>query len=179
MRRAAMPSGPGMGQGRFLCCASRRPMRPPTHEVIKVMRSFVATLVAGAALLGAGSASAQMSSYRSATASAGKPTLLWTLTAIKKDCSIGEIGGVRVVSPPKNGTLTLAKAKVKSPSSFRCPNLETPVERVVYVPKAKFTGADEVSFETKNADGVVEKHTIKIDVSDKPAPAKKDDAVNL
>jgi hypothetical protein len=143
------------------------------------MRSLIATLVVGASLATASSASAQLSSYKSATATTGKPTLLWTLTAIKKDCSIGEIGGVKVVSPPKNGTLTLARAKVKSPASFRCPNIETPVERVVYVPKPKFSGSDEVSFETKNADGVVEKHTIKIDVSDKPAPAKKDDAVNL
>lgn len=143
------------------------------------MRTVVGLFMMGASLA-AFPAVAQMSSYKSATAVAGKPTRLWTVTAIKKDCSLGEIGGVKVLTPPKNGTLTLARSKVKSPASFRCPNLETPVEFVVYQAKPKYSGSDEVSFETKSADGAVEKHTIRIEVSDKPgADTKKPDAVNL
>ena len=136
-------------------------------------------LLAASSVLFVTSADAQTSSYRSAAAQTGKPTRLWTVTAIKKDCTVGEIGGVKVVAPPKNGTLSLSRGKLKSPAGFRCPNLETPVELVIYVPKAKFTGQDEVSFETKSADGVVEKHTFRIEVSDKPAAPKKPEQTDL
>ncbi len=136
-------------------------------------------LLAASAALAVYPAGAQTSSYRTAAAQTGKPTRLWTVTAIRKDCTVGDIGGVKVVSPPKNGTLSLSRGKLKSPASFRCPNLETPVELVIYVPKAKFTGQDEVSFETKSADGTVEKHTFRIEVSDKPVAPKKPDQTDL
>ena len=136
-------------------------------------------LAFASAVLAASPALAQTSSYRSATAQSGKPTRIWTVSAIKKDCSIGTIGGVKVVTPPKNGTLSLTRGKLKSPPTFRCPNLETPVELVIYQSRPNFSGSDEVSFETKNADGVVEKHTIRIEMSDKPAAPKKPDAVDL
>ena len=137
-------------------------------------------LLIATGLIAAAPAFAQTSTYRSATAQSGKPTRIWAVSAIKKDCSVGQIGGVKVLTPPKNGTLALTRGKTTSPASFRCPNVETPIELVIYQSNPKFTGSDEVTYETKNADGVVEKHTIRIEVTDKPgAPAKKDAPVDL
>jgi hypothetical protein len=130
----------------------------------------------------AGSALAQTSNYRSMNIVAGKPTRIAVVTALKKDCSAGTIGGVKVVTVPKNGNLSLKRGKLKTPASFRCPNVETQAEAVFYQPKAKFTGDDEIVYETKSADGAVERFTVKITVTDKPstAPAnKKDEAIQL
>ena len=134
-------------------------------------------LLLASAALTALPVAAQTSSYRSATVQPGKPSRIWTVTALKKECSVGQIGGVKVVTPPKNGTLTLARAKAKTPANFRCPNIQTPVEHVLYQPNSSFNGSDEVSFETKSADGAVEKHTIRIDVSGKAAPPTKQDGL--
>ena len=128
----------------------------------------------------AGPALAQTSNYRSMNVVAGKPTRLAVVTALKKDCTAGTIGGVKVVTVPKNGNLSLKRGKLKTPASFRCPNVETQAEAVFYQPKAKFTGDDEIVYETKSADGEVERFTVKITVGDKPgapAPADKKDNV--
>jgi hypothetical protein len=129
----------------------------------------------------AGPAFAQTSNYRSIDATAGKAARVAVVTPLKKDCSVGQIGGVRVVTVPKNGSLQLKKGKLKTPASFRCPNVETQAEAVFYTAKPKFTGEDEIVYETKSADGAIERFTVKITV--KPAgnaPAdKKDDAIEL
>lgn len=131
----------------------------------------------------AGSALAQTSNYRSMNIVAGKPTRIAVVTALKKDCSAGTIGGVKVVTVPKNGNLSLKRGKLKTPASFRCPNVETQAEAVFYQPKAKFTGDDEIVYETKSADGAIERFTVKLTIGDKPATAapadKKDDALEL
>jgi hypothetical protein len=140
--------------------------------------------ILGSSLMLAGVASAQTSNYRSITVPAGKQHRIAVVTALKKDCSVGQIGGVRVVTPPKNGNLQLKRGKLKTPASFRCPNVDTQAEAVLYQPKAKFTGDDEVVYDTKSADGQVERFTVKITVSDKPgAPddtkGKKDEPLEL
>ena len=134
------------------------------------------------ALAAAGPAPAQSSNYRSMDVAKGKAERVAVITALKKDCSVGQIGGVRVVTVPKHGNLQLKKGKLKTPASFRCPNVETPVEAVFYQPKANFTGEDEVVYETKSADGAVERFTVKITVTDTPAAApanKQDEAIQL
>jgi hypothetical protein len=126
---------------------------------------------------------AQTSNYRSMNVVGGKPARVAVVTALKKDCSAGTIGGVKVVTVPKHGNLSLKRGKLKTPASFRCPNVETQAEAVFYQPKAKFTGDDEIVYETKSADGQIERFTVKITVGDKPAaapaPEKKDDALEL
>ena len=134
------------------------------------------------AIAAAEPAAAQSSNYRSMDVAKGKAERVAVVTALKKDCTVGQIGGVRVVTVPKHGNLQLKKGKLKTPASFRCPNVETPAEAVFYQPKANFTGEDEIVYETKSADGAIERFTVKITVTDKPstAPAnKKDEAIQL
>ena len=142
--------------------------------------TILSAAILGSALAFAGAASAQTSNYRSITIPAGKDHRIAVVTAVKKDCSVGQIGGVRIVNPPKNGNLQLKRGKLKTPASFRCPNVETQAEAVIYQPRGKFTGDDEIVYETKSADGEVQRFTVKITVSDKPgAPSdKKDDKSN-
>jgi hypothetical protein len=130
----------------------------------------------------AGPAVAQTSNYRSMDIVPGKPARIAVVTALKKDCTAGTIGGVKVVTVPKNGNLSLKRGKLKTPASFRCPNVETQAEAVFYQPKAKFSGDDEIVYETKSADGAIERFTVKLTVGAKPATApadKKDDALEL
>lgn len=132
-----------------------------------------------AAVLVAGDASAQTSSYRTVNVEGGKPARLATVTALKTDCSVGTLGGVRVVTPPKNGTLTLRQGKLKTPASFRCPNVETPVEGVFYLANPRFKGTDEAVYETKSPEGRVDRFTVRIEVGDKPDAKPKSDATDL
>lgn len=133
-----------------------------------------AAVVLGLVLTSAATAGmAQTSSYRSATAESGKPARIAVVTPIKADCSIGTLGGVRVITAPKNGTMTLKRGKLKTPATFRCPNVESTVEGVFYESKPNFVGMDEVVFETKSADGQIARSTVQITVSGKaPADAK-------
>lgn len=137
-----------------------------------------AALVAAALVALAAPASAQTGIFRSASVEKGKTLRVAVVTALKKDCSVGQVGSVRVITPPKNGQLAVRAGKLKTPASFRCPNVETPVQGLFYQAKPNFSGTDEVSYETKTPDGATETFTYKITVTDKPgAPAPAKDGV--
>ena len=145
-----------------------------------------AVLAAAAVLALAAPASAQTGIFRSASVEKGKTLRVAVVTALKKDCSIGQVGSVRVINPPKNGQLAVRAGKLKTPASFRCPNVETPVQGLFYQSKPNFSGTDEVTYETKTPDGATETFTYKITVTDKPgapsapaAGASKDGTLDL
>ena len=148
------------------------------------MRKALA-VVTMAALFAAGPALAQSGTQRSTSVEKGKPLRIAVITALKKDCSVGEVGSIRVITPPKNGQLAIRSGKVKTPASFRCPNVETASQQLFYQSKANFSGSDEVSYESRTSDGLTETFTVKITVTDKPgAPAgaggaKKDGLLEL
>jgi hypothetical protein len=129
------------------------------------------------AALAAGPALAQTGVHRSATVEKGKTIRLAVITALKKDCSVGEIGGVRIVNAPKNGQVAVRSGKAKTPANFRCPNVETPVQGLFYQSKPNFSGTDEVAYETRTADGQTENYTVKITVTDKPGGTGKKDGL--
>ncbi len=137
----------------------------------------VLALVAGGLLLAA-PALAQTTITKSETVASGKTVRIAIVPNLKKDCSPGPMPEFKVSGAPKNGALITKVGKQKTPSSYRCPNKETAVQGLFYQPKAGFTGADEVVFEIKNADGQVQTQNIKITVeaasSKKDADAKKD-----
>jgi hypothetical protein len=151
-----------------------------------LMRKALAVLTMTAAIA-AGPAFAQSTTnlYRSVSVEKGKSVRLAIVTALKKDCSLGEVGGVRIINAPKNGQLAVRSGKLKTPASFRCPNVETPVQGLFYQSKASFAGPDEVSYETRTPEGATETYTVKITVTDKPAGAggaggaKKDGQLEL
>jgi hypothetical protein len=144
------------------------------------MRKALAVLTMAAAFA-AGPALAQTATSRNVSVEKGKTLRLAVITALKKDCTVGEIGGVRIIGAPKNGQVAVRSGKVKTPASFRCPNVETPVQGLFYQSKPNFSGADEVTYETRNAEGGTEMYSVKITVTDKPggAGSKKDGLLEL
>ena len=134
------------------------------------MRSALGILILSGAL--AAPALAQSPTIRNATIAPGKAARIAVETALKKDCSIGEIGGIRVISAPKNGEIVVRSGNLKTPGSFRCPNKDTPVQQLIYMPKKGYSGTDEVSYETRTPEGQTQTFTVKIDVSTKPASSK-------
>ena len=123
--------------------------------------SFAAALAITPAL-------AQSGTSRTATVEKGKQIRLAVITALKNDCKIGVVGSVRIITPPKNGQLAIRTGNIKTPATFRCPNVETPVQGLFYQSRPNFSGIDEVSYEARNSDGATQTFTVKITVTDKP-----------
>ena len=140
------------------------------------MRKALAVLTMAAALAAA-PALAQTGTQRSTSVEKGKPLRIAVITALKKDCSTGDVGTIRVITPPKNGQFAIRSGKVKTPASFRCPNVETPSQQLFYQSRANFAGVEEVSYETRTSDGLTETFTVKITVTDKPGGAGKKDGL--
>ena len=127
----------------------------------------ISALVASALVLWGGVASADTN--RTATIQPGKPARLAVVTGLKKDCTVGDVGSIRVITAPKNGSIVVRGGKLKTPASFRCPNVETPIQALFYTANKNFQGTDEISYETKNTEGGTETFTVKINVGNKPA----------
>ena len=138
------------------------------------MRSSILGLAA-VLMLAPVAAQAQTGAYRSATVAPGKTTRIGMVSALKKDCGVGPLTDVKIVTAPKHGTLNVKAGKVKTPAAFRCPNVETPVQGVFYQPNKGYMGSDEVKYEIKGLDGNTRQVTVQITVSDKPAAPAKDD----
>lgn len=130
----------------------------------------ISALALSALLAGAGLASAQ--TVRTATIQPGKPARIAVITAFKADCSIGAVGSIRVITPPKSGSIVVRGGELTTPASFRCASKKTPVQALFYEPNRNFQGTDEISYETKSTEGVTETVTLKINVTTKPAAPK-------
>ncbi|MEH3118623.1 MAG: 4-aminobutyrate aminotransferase [Methylorubrum populi] len=132
--------------------------------------------LAAAWLCLAGPALAQTTVTRSETVPAGKQARLVIVPNLKKDCSAGPMPEIKVVTPPKSGSLITKAGKLKTPAKYRCPNKEAEVQAIFYQPNGGYAGPDGVVVEIRNADGEVEKRDIRItvDKGDKPKDEKKD-----
>lgn len=130
----------------------------------------IAALLA-ASLACAAPAHAQTVTTRSETVSSGKVVRLLVAPNLKKDCSAGSMPEIKIAGAPKNGQLKTTTKKLKTPTSYRCPDKEAQVAAVFYKSKADFTGTDRVLIEVKTAEDTVEKQDIRITVE---AAAKAD-----
>ncbi len=137
--------------------------------------------VALALCLWASGAIAQTESlHRSAEAVANKPLRIGIYGNVKKDCAPGPLPEVKVTTPPKHGTLAVRTGKVKTNRVANCPNLETPIQGVFYQARAGYTGVDEIGYEVRSAEGKVQSHSVRINVTSQANPkAKPSDATDL
>ncbi|KMO28449.1 4-aminobutyrate aminotransferase [Methylobacterium variabile] len=155
-----------------------RPFRPTPRPTILAL----AVLLAAGPMLASGAAQAQAAKTREVAVASGKQIRLIAVPNLKKDCSLGPQPEVKVTTPPKNGALVQRAGKVKTPATYRCPNVEANVQAVFYESKAGFTGADEVTVEIKGTDGNVVTQTIKVTVGgakDAPKDGAKKDTTDL
>ena len=143
----------------------------------------VSILAAAAALaVGLGAAAAQTTVTRAVTALPGKPLRLAVAPSLLKDCSAGPLPEIRVLTPPRNGALITRGAKLKTPATYRCPNVETEAQAVFYQANPRYAGAEEVSFEIKASDGSLQRFTYRITVTgapQRPARPSRDGPVDL
>jgi hypothetical protein len=142
---------------------------------IAMRPAALAAAIAASWLCLAGPTLAQTTVTRSETVPAGKQARLVIVPNLKKDCSLGPMPEIKVVTPPTSGSLITKAGKLKTPAKYRCPNKDAEVQAIFYQPNSGYTGSDGVVVEIKNADGVVEKRDIRItvDKGDKPKDEKK------
>ena len=116
--------------------------------------------------------SAQEKVFRNVEAAPGKEIRLALVGNVSKECTLGPKPVVKVLTPPKNGTLSIRSGKTKPGSLARCPNLEVPAEGLFYTANAKFSGTDEVVYGVTRSDGRNQLVTIRITVGQatKPKP---------
>lgn len=113
---------------------------------------------------------AQEKVFRSVEAMPGKQIRLALVGNVSKECTLGPKPVVKVLTPPKNGELSIRSGKTKPGSLARCPNLEVAAEGLFYTAKPKFGGTDEVVYGVTRSDGRNELVTIRIIVTDKAKP---------
>ena len=132
---------------------------------------MIRTLAAAAlaASLASGPALAQEKLFRTVKVTPGQQMPLGQVGLIKRDCSVGPLPDIRIVTPPKQGTLAIRERKIKAGEIKRCPKLETTVRGVLFQANAGTSGTDEVVYEVKRADGSIQSMTVRIEIGARPA----------
>jgi hypothetical protein len=115
-------------------------------------------------------ATAQEKLFRTVEATPGKQVRLGLVGNVSKECTPGPKPEVKVVTPPKNGTLAVRSGKTQPGSLARCPKLEVPAEGLFYTAKSNFNGTDEVVYGVTRADGRNQVVTVRITITDKAKP---------
>src|SRR3954462_12020680 len=105
------------------------------------MGTSLRLVVTPALFLGLGTADpafAQDQTFRSADAQAGKPVRLGIHGNVSKDCIVGTLPEIKVVTPPTHGALSLKSGKTKAGELARCPKPEVPAKAVFYQSDPKY-----------------------------------------
>jgi hypothetical protein len=125
------------------------------------MRCFKLAFMA-ALLCSAAPAFAQEKIFRTINAVAGKQVRIALVGNVTKECTPGPKPEVKVLTPPKQGTLALRSGKTKPGSLARCPKLEVPAEGIFYTANPKSSGTDEVVYGLTRSDGRNQLVTVRI-----------------
>jgi hypothetical protein len=126
-------------------------------------------------------AGAQDSTHRSASVGSGQQIRLNAYMNINRDCSAGAPPEVRVITPPRNGSLSIRSGRGRSPRAGKCENVDAPVRLVVYQSNRGFIGDDQVVYEVKKADGATEAQSVTITVTPPTAtsPTRKNESEKI
>ncbi len=140
--------------------------------------THLAAVLALSTLALAGPAAAQDKEIRNVEVQPGKQIRLALVSNVGQDCKPGAPLEIKVLTPPKTGSLAVRSGEQAAGQLKRCPSLKVPVQGVFYTAKAGFSGTEEVSFEIKN-ERRTQIQTVRITVSDKAKPEAKDGGANL
>lgn len=83
-------------------------------------------LVVAAVLLFPAAASAQEQIFRNVSVAQGARVRVGIHGNVSSECSPGPLPEIKVVTPPKYGTLAVSSGKTKAGTLKRCPQLEVP-----------------------------------------------------
>ncbi len=133
-----------------------------------------------AVITAAGLARAQEQTFRTVEAAPGKVVRIGLAGNVTKECTVGPMPKVKVVTQPSHGTLAIKSGKTKAGALARCPTLEVPAQGIFYQANPKFTGTDQVAYTVKNAEGRTQSFTLKNNVNAQAKPeAKPQDNTDL
>jgi len=90
---------------------------------------------------------------RAITAAPGKDVRFGVYTDIRPDCGSGPLPGVRLVTPPAHGTVTVKRGTLKATNFKQCLGLDVPAFVGFYRAAADFNGADTFEIEITPQDG--------------------------
>jgi hypothetical protein len=102
---------------------------------------------------------------RAAKGLTAKPIRVGVYLNARPDCTSGSLPGLRLVSPPTNGVITIKRGKVTATNYRQCLALEVPGFVAFYQSKPNFVGADIAIIEVKYPQGRTELQRITIEVS--------------
>jgi hypothetical protein len=129
-----------------------------------------------AASLVAANAFAQTTDYTSFDATPGKPVEIGNYAAIGTNCTAGTAPTIKVVEPPKAGTLSVRSGE-RVYSVTNCPPIKIHAEVLTYEARDGATGTDRLVYDIVSATGQVSTKDVTLRLQDAPkaAPAPKPD----
>lgn len=102
--------------------------------------------------------------YTSFEATSAKAVQLGYYGFARKDCEAGPLPAIRVVEPPKSGTLTIRRGILTTNRLAGCPALRVPAQVAFYTARAGASGTDHIVYVVSNADGVANAYDVMITI---------------
>lgn len=95
-------------------------------------------------------------------------------SANKKDCAPVRAPTIRVIEPPKAGSLTVRHGEVTADKVGNCAPFKIPIQAILYTARRGDADTDRLIYEVTSANGQVETYQITISIKSSPAaPARK------
>jgi hypothetical protein len=107
---------------------------------------------------------AQTVNYSSAETTWDKPVQLNFHASAHKNCTPGALPTVRIIEPPKSGTLTVREGTLTTDQVSGCPPIKTPARVVSYQARTGYVGPDHLVYEVTSENGEVATFDITINV---------------
>lgn len=127
----------------------------------------IGSLLASAVALGQ---PAPTTNYTSFDAVPGKTVQIGFFgSANKKECAPVHAPTIRVIEPPKAGTLMVRHGEVAADKVGSCAPFKVPVQVVLYTAGRGDADADRVIYEVTSATGQVDTYQITINIKNRPA----------
>jgi hypothetical protein len=99
------------------------------------------------------------------TAAPGKDVRFGVYTDIRADCGSGPLPGVRLVTPPAHGTVTVKRGTLKATNFKQCLGLDVPAFVGFYRAANDFNGADTFEVEITPHDGAKQRQVFHVTVT--------------
>ena len=134
---------------------------------MKMLTLWFAILSAALVQPTASSQPAPTSNYTSIEAIGEQPVQVGYYASANKNCTSAPLPTIRIVTPPKSGTFTVRRAKLKTSKVAGCPAIELNAEVAFYQARATSSGTDNVVYEVTSPNGQVAIYDVTITL--KPA----------
>jgi hypothetical protein len=91
--------------------------------------------------------------------------------SIRPDCTSGPLPGIRLLSTPAHGSVTVKRGSFKATNFKQCLATEVPVFVAFYRPAPNFVGTDQFELEASFADGRQQIENVRVSVTNKSGGA--------